>query len=301
MAVADIPLEYRGAILSLAYHAKVKLLAVGQMGDPDGRPCLTLWDPLAKKVVAIIEREASRHIWAVCFDYRGKYLLYSDNHSLFIYDIVSGEKRTLITDNGKIARIVSSTMVSRVAVSGKRVMVLDIDTEEVVWSLAGYEAQDDPACVEIFRNGRGVLVSGHNKATIEQIAVDSGAVIRTIAPAPTEVGGMSLGCNERVIVVSSRVPRGNFAWELEGGQRILPSVFNEQFGNSPSLCLHATERLLAMGALAGFVSLQPLDKIELAFHEKLHEGRVNQVIFGDDAKLFYSGGDDGTVKIIDLN
>ena len=270
MGVEKLPLTDKGPVLSLAYSERLRLLAIGQMGDSSGRPCLTLWDPYKRKRITVVEKEAYRNIWAICFDYRDKYLVYSDNHNLFRYDISSGEKRMLKIDNGKIARIVSSKSAPRMIVSGKQVLVLDIDTEEIFWKLDSYEdlaKTDDleikglpaewdvpdklsyfnePACTEIFGDGKNVLVSGHNKGNIEQIEVDTRKVVRTIFPAPVQAAWMSLGCNETVVAVSSRLPRANFLWELETGQRILPETFNEQSGSSSCLCLHSKERLLAI-------------------------------------------------------
>src|SRR6266567_6915462 len=139
MGVGKLPLTDKAPVLSLAYSERLGLLAIGQMGDSSGKASLTLWDPHKRKVIAIVEKEAYRNIWAMDFDYRDKYLVYSDNHNLFRYDISSGEKRVLKIDNGKIARIVSSKSGSRMIVSGKQVLVLDIDTAEIIWKLDSYE------------------------------------------------------------------------------------------------------------------------------------------------------------------
>jgi WD40 repeat protein len=99
--------------------------------------------------------------------------------------------------------------------------------------------------------------------------------------------------------VSSKIPYANFIWDLENGSRILPDLFNERFGGYSSLCLHPTLRWLASGSLVGFVSLQTIEDGRFILSEQLHAGRISQVIFCGDSKRIVSGGEDGTVHLIE--
>ncbi|RNI33809.1 hypothetical protein EFY79_17620 [Hanamia caeni] len=324
MKANNLPLPNGSPILSLAYNSELNMLAVGQMGDSKNKPNLSLWNPFEKKVIKIIEENAYQNIWALCFSYQGKHLVYSDKTKLFIYDISSDKKHEFKTDNSKIIRIISSKASPMIIVTGKYVEVIDIDSGENIWKFKGYQAEsqtknleiqklpaewkiktetlsyvNEPATVEIFDDGESVLIGGHNKAQIQQIEISSGKIIKEIFPAPIQGYFMSLGCNETVLAISSKIPYANYLWELETEKRILPEIFNERFGGYSSLCLHPKKRLLLSGSLAGFVSMQKLDDGGFIFSEKLHDGRVSQVAFSNVSKTFFSAGDDGKVRIIE--
>lgn len=314
----------KSPILSLAYSSRLKMLAIGQMGNSVKIPSLSLWRSSNRKVASATDTDAYGNIWAICFDFRDKYLIFSNNSKLFCLDIESKQKRELKIDNGQIRTLISSKTSPRVIVSGKHVEVLDIDTGKSIWKSKGYEAGtltkdlqiqglppewtrvgdklsfvNEPATIAMFSNGEAMLIGGHNKGNIEQVEVGTDRVVKTISPAPLQAYMMSLGCNETVLAVSSKIPYANFVWELDSGKRMAPEIFNERFGGYSSLCLHSTERLMASGSLVGFVSVQDLDSGGFAFSERLHSGRVSQVLFTDKATI-YSGGDDGEVRIVDV-
>ncbi len=323
MRAEALPTPNKSPILSLAYSSRLKMLAIGQMGNSINAPSLSLWSSSNKRVVNVIDTDTYGNIWALCFDYRDKYLIFSNNSNLFCLDVESKQKRELKIDNGKIRTLISSKTSPRVIVSGKHVEVLDIDTGKSIWKSNGYEAGaqtrdlqieglptewatvgdklsfvNEPATIAMFSNGEAMLIGGHNKGSIEQVEVGTGRVVKTISPAPLQAYMMSLGCNETVVAVSSKIPYANFVWELDSGKRMAPEIFNEQFGGYSSLCLHPTESLMASGSLVGFVSVQDLNAGGFTFSERLHSGRVSQVLFTDKATV-YSGGDDGEVRIVD--
>lgn len=272
----------------------------------------------------VIKTRSGENIGAMCFDYRDKYLMYSDRDKLFRLNVETTLKEEIETNIGTINSIVSSKTTSRVIVSGKRVEVLDVDTGQAVWTSSGYEAGtktndlrvqglpavwsragegfsffNESAAVSILGDGETLLLGGHNKGNIEQIEIGTGRVVKTIFPAPLQAQVMSLGCKETILAVSARVPSANFVWDFGSGTRILPALFNEQFGGYSSLCLHPTERLIVSGSSVGFVSVQDLNTGAFAYSEQLHRGRAGCVLFAENPTIVFSGGDDGTVRIIE--
>jgi WD40 repeat protein len=318
---SSLPIAYKSPVLSLAYSSSRQMLAIGQMESSKGNATLCLWDT-KKEVVRIVE-DVFNNVGAVCFDNRDKFLFYSDQGKLVRYDIDSRQKQEFEIDNEKITKIIPSKS-KRMVVSGKYVQVLDIDTGKSIWKSEEYEAgsktknleleglpaewkssklthYNEAAVVEIFSDGKTILVGGHNKGNIEEIDVESGKVLRKIFPAPVQAYSMSLGCNESVLAVSSKIPYANFVWALESAQRMLPEIFNERFGGYSSLYLHPTERLMVSGSLVGFVSVQNLENGKFLFSKKLHDARVSQVLFSDKSNTVFSASDDGEVKISEFN
>lgn len=149
MRIEKSGLVNKDPVLSLAYNSSQKILAIGQMGDTVNSPCLTLWKVFEKNSKKVIERNAYRNIWAVCFDYSGKYLMYSDNSKLPLLDIESGKKSELVVDNNKITKIISFKSSPKIIVSCKHVQVVNIDTKEIIWKLEGYQAETKTVDLEI--------------------------------------------------------------------------------------------------------------------------------------------------------
>jgi WD40 repeat protein len=319
----QLKLIRKGPVLSLAYSTTLQLLAVGQMGDSVKKPSLSLWDLSNKKSILTLEDEPYSNVSAMCFDFSGRQLIYSCNDSLFILDINSREKQAIEGAPKKVNKIVSSLQKPRIVVSGVQTTVYDIESAQTIWRLEGYDAsamtenlavpalpsewkiksgslnfKNEPAIVQIFSDGQKILVGGHNKAKVEMIEVPTGKVLKEIFPAPVQAYWMSLGCDEEVLAVSSKIPYANFIWDLESGSRILPNLFNERYGGYSSLCLHPTKKWLASGTLVGFVSLQSLEDGRFILSEQLHAGRASQVIFCGNSNTIVSGGEDGTVHLI---
>lgn len=311
-------------VLSLAYNARRDILAVGQMGAAEDNTILSLWNPSKKTEIQVIESNAYNGILAACFDYRDKYLLYSDNSKFFVFDIDLNQKHVLKTENEKITKIVSAKSAPIIVVSGKNVEIFDIDSGRSIWKLEDYHGGsktknltipdlpkkwdsanmsfvNEAATIEISNDGETVLIGGHNKGCIEEININSMRVVSKLFPAPIQSYVMSLGCNETTLAVSAKIPYANFIWDLKSGQRLLPDVFNERFGGYSSLCLHPTRRLLASGSLVGFVSVQNLEDGSFVFSEQLHRGRVSQVLFAGDSNRIFSGGEDGDVRVIEFD
>jgi WD40 repeat protein len=325
MKLEKIPLVSKAPVLCLAYNSDQGILAVGQLSDSNKRPCLSLWNLSSRKSIQLVEDNIQGSIWAMSFDYTGRRLIYSDNTHLFILEVSSNRKQAIEGDHKRINSIVSSMKSPRVIVSGARTEVLNIETGEQLWNLTGYHGFDTtenleiqelphdwniseqlnfknaPAAVEILRTGEIILVGGHNKGTIEMIEISDGRLLKTIRPAPIQTYWMSLGCNETVLAVSSKIPYASFLWSLENGERILPDLFNERFGGYSSICLHSTKRLMASGSLVGFVSLRDLDNGNFLFSEQLHESRVSQIILSERTNTIFSGGEDGEVRIIEFD
>lgn len=324
MKANNLKMESQCPVLSLAYSSRRDILAVGQMGDAENNTTLGLWNPSKRKEIQVLERDAYKSILACCFDHREKYLLYSDNSQLFRFDIDSNQKQILKTENEKIERIVSAKSAPIVVVSGKFVEIFNIDSGNEIWRLDGYRKGtktkeltisdlpkkwnsinltfvNEAASVEISNDGEFILIGGHNKGYVEELNINSKEVLNKIYPAPIQSYTMSLGCHETTLAVSSKIPYANFVWDLESGNRILPDIFNERFGGYSSLCLHPTRRLLASGSLVGFVALQNLEDGSFVFSEQLHNSRVSQVIFASDSNKIFSGGEDGTVQVIEFD
>jgi len=311
-------------VMSLAYNSTRDILAIGQMGSAEDDTILSLWNPSKKTEIQVIESSASKSIFAACFDYRDKFLLYSDNSKFFVFDIDLNQKHVLDTDNEKITKIASAKSTPIIVVSGKNVEIFNIDSGKSIWKLDDYHGGsktknftisnlpekwgganlnfiNEAATVEIFNDGQTVLIGGHNKGCIEEINISSMTVTNKIFPAPIQSYAMSLGCKETTLAVSSKIPYANFIWNLESGQRLLPDIFNERFGGYSSLCLHPTRRFLASGSLVGFVSVQNLEDGSFVFSEQLHQGRVSQVLFAGDSNKIFSGGEDGDVRFIEFD
>lgn len=295
------------------------------MGSAEKKPSLSLWDVSTKNMVHLLEDEPYTSVVAMNFDYTGKLLVYSTNDDIFMFDVEGGQREQLLEMPARITKIVSSGTTPRIAISGQQTSVYETQANKTLWSLEDYEGfgiteglvipdlprdwrikieaygfKNEPAVIAISSDGNHIFLGGHNKGTIEKIDVNSGAVVNEIFPAPLQAFTMSLGCTEKVLAVSSKIPHASFLWDLESGSRILPQLFSERFGGYSSLCLHHTKRLLASGTRVGFVSLKSLEDGKPLFSEQLHEGPVSQVIFGENVKKIFSAGDDGSVHIIDI-
>jgi WD40 repeat protein len=323
MQRTQLILKNKSPVFCIAHSPTHKLLAVGQMGDNVENASLSLWDYEKGKQVDIIEKAPFQNINSVCFDYSEKYLVYTANDKLIRYDI-SNHKKLAFPDTIKnISKIVSSETPAMI-VSGKTTCVLSVDSMETTWRLpeytggvniAGAETSGFPeewrmkisekkldyttgqAIVEIFGNGETVIIGGHNQSRIQLLNTRSNEIIKEIPDGPLLGNCMSLGCQESILAVSSRIPDANFLWELKSGKRILPDIFNVRFGGYPSVCVHPTKKFIATGSLVGYVSLQNLDDGKFFYSEKLHTNKVNQVVLSNEGIIF-SGSDDGEVKII---
>jgi WD40 repeat protein len=324
MRSTSLPIANKMPVLSFGYSPSLKLLAISQIPDTRTNTTLSIWDVVTRKEVDIIEGNAKNSAGVACFDYRNKFLIYSDREKIFAYNITSRKKHELGMNHENVVRIVSSKSSGRIAISGKHVEVLDIDTGESIWKSEEYKAGEktnylaveglpvewnsskltyynEPAVIDILDDGKRILLGGHNKGNIEDIDIESGKVLKRIFPAPMQAYTMSLGFNETILAVSSKIPYANFVWHLESGKRILPEIFNERFGGYSSLNIHPSEKLMVSGSLVGYVSVQNLENGNFIFSKKLHGARVSQVLFSDKLNTVFSASDDGDVRISDLD
>jgi WD40 repeat protein len=57
--------------------------------------------------------------------------------------------------------------------------------------------------------------------------------------------------------------------------------------------------VIALGATSGYLVLVDLATDKYLFAEKLHDGRVWDLVFSDDGTTLATAGDDGVIRILD--
>jgi WD40 repeat protein len=297
MTFEPLPFQYNSPVICIAHSLKHKLLAVGQIGRVKENPTVTLWRYEEKQQMKIVETGESRNISALSFVGEDNYLVYSVNGKLMRYSIAD-EKKTEVLDDVEINCNVANSKTSRIILSGHDIRVVDVDSLKTIWHLniPEKETMSEPPVVEMFEDGKIVIVNGHNKNMVQCFNIESNEITRDIKDGPLESICMSLGCKEQVLGISSKAPKGNWLWDLNTGQRILPDIFNDRIGGYTSICLHPTKKVLASGSFVGFVALQELTEGKFIFSERIHKSRVSQLLITEDGVIF-SCGEDGSVFI----
>lgn len=304
--------------MCLALHASSGLLAVGQQGGEAGTPNLTLWQLADGSLQAQVEAVPDDYVDDVAFSDQGILYYYIRATGLNAYDPVRGEQDWKGRQVSDVRRLSCSGDGQRLLVSGRRTTLWQVDMEQIVWQLAGYEASgltdqmphvegcwkqslqggyDKQPALAAFAADDRVIVTGHNRAQVEVFEVDTGQVMQRMACGPLQAAFLLVSPDEGLLGIVGRVPRGVWLWDLVSGERRLPATFDGSHTAAICLAHHRRRRLLLTGSSVGFLNTYELDTGRLVNSVQRHAGAIRRIVVHEEQDLLISGGDDGRVLI----
>jgi WD40 repeat protein len=95
--------------------------------------------------------------------------------------------------------------------------------------------------------------------------------------------------------------KGCTVWDLDRQATVGEIFCNPGQNNNFCLDLHPRLPFIAFGTFAGYVVLVNLEKNDLTYMEKLHEGQIWDIVFSPDGDHLFVAGDDGVLWRIEMS
>lgn len=184
----------------------------------------------------------------------------------------------------------------RAVVFGDKVEVLDTTTGASVWNVSEAHHHLAAEAVVISADGTRLAVAGWDGGQVALLDVDSRRLVKVIA-SWTYPGTRGLALDASGRYLSLVGTGGSAAWELEGATRVATEELGEQRTAYTCQAFHPRLPLLVVGTRAGYVTVIDLETSACQYAEKVHEGRLWDVVVSDDGRRVASVGDEGDVYL----
>jgi WD40 repeat protein len=278
------------------------------------------------ETVKIIEKYNDNSIYSLAFTADSAYLLFSkDDYVVHVMDI---RERKLVNaiETSYNRKIIASISSNKVVFSGRYLEAWDIDTEELLFKLEHYEAfkiikanktidnvswiNKDPdiasfvaepaaACFST-KDDNKIYYAGANDPVLSVLNLKTGKTKVVIDDGVLQAKELKVSQGDKYIAVSSRLPQGDFVWDLGTGKRVATSLISDKYNSGSVLDFHPDIPMLAFGSHAGFLTIVDLIKEEVYYSEKIHDASINQIQFIEKGIKVITAADDGRVIITEL-
>lgn len=321
-----LELKNKRSVGSLAVSPDGKWLAVGNLGNMKGEPCLTIWDTSSWNCVAEAETEVNIHITSVSFNQHSDTLAYviATAHTIRFFDLKTMKVKKAAVKADVTASVCYARSKDLLLVTGPVVKALDADNK-VIWTYDDYKAgktinkkeaaqlkdflnpvEDDvdftkaPAAAVFCNQDTAVMVTGNLNNKFSVFDIHSGKLTEQFPGGVLQATQMITDPAEKYVYLISAIPDANLLYSQKKMKKLLPELLNEDFGSLPSVGFHPSSKYFATGSMGGDVSLRDLKEGGFLFDKALHKGKVYAIAFTRDGKLLVSGGKDGQVILTDI-
>jgi len=321
-----LELKNKRSVGSLAVSPDGKWLAVGNLGNMKGEPCLTIWDTGSWECVAEVETDVNIHITSVSFNQHSDTLAYviATGNTIHFFDL-----KTMKVKKGSVKADISSTVCyarskDLLLVTGPAVRVLDADNK-VVWTYDDYKAgktiskkeaaqlkdflnpeEEDvdftkaPAAAVFCNEDNAVMITGNLDNKFSVFDIQTGKLTAQFPGGVLQASHMTTDPAEKYVYLIAAIPDANLLYSQKKMKPLLPELLNADFGSLPSVGFHPSSKYFATGSNGGDVSLRDIKEGSFLFDKALHKGKVYAIAFTKDGKLLISGAKDGQVILTDI-
>ena len=322
-----LELKNKRGVHSLAVSPDGKWLAVGNLGNMKGEPCLSIWDTGSWECVAEAETDVNRHITSISFNQHSDTLAYviaTGNSTIRFFDL----KMMKVKRGGIKADVTTSVCYARskdlLLVTGQVAKVLDADNE-AVWTYDGYKAgkainkqeaallkdfinpeeedvgyTKEPAAAVFCNDDTAVMITGNLDRKFSVFDIQTGKLTEQFPGGVFQAASMATDPAEKYVYLIARIPDASLLWSRKKMKKVLPELLNENFDGLPSVGFHPSSKFFATGSHGGDVSFRDIKEGKFLFDKNLHKGTVYAIAFTKDGKLLISGGKDGQVLLTDI-
>lgn len=318
----EIKLKGKGGVSAFDVSHDGKFLAVAQHGLKKNDALLSLLDASTYKLLGVLEKFDENSLHALAFDKDGHLLYSKDNYAVHVLDVQTGE--TVNSVNTRYNRGIIASRYSHKAISlGSYLEVFDVDREELLFRLDGYEAFQitepgkisgnvswldkkpnfdsfiaaPPVACFSTQNDNRVYFTGVNTTSIIGVDLETRQTETLIPDGVLQAKEIKISSADRYLAVSSQMPQGDFVWEIPSGKRVAPSLISDKYRSSSAFGFHPTAPVLASGSRVGYLTIIDLEKEEILYSENIHGAAINQVQFIENGARVLTAGSDGKLKV----
>jgi|GEM_PF-3648468 len=294
-----LPLKSKAPITSLAISPDGKWLAVGQ-DDKDDLPALTIWDTVAWKWVADVEKDRIR---SLSFSRDSNSLAYATRNKVGFFNLGAMQLKDSVTAPD-VEYVCYGRTRDLLLMAGRTVRVLNAPENKELWTYDDYTADfynAFPAAAVFYQNDSSVMITGIGDTKFSVFDLQTGKMTAQFPGGVKRAYGMVTDNTEKYLWVKSRPPRiANFFWKLDTMTSHLEKDFNEENAISYAICFHPSSRFFAAGNRVGFLGIHDNKTGEMGFHERIHKGTIEAMTFSSDGSLLISGDIRGKVLVTDM-
>jgi WD40 repeat protein len=250
---------------------------------------------------------------------------FSDEEGVKIWNWKSNRLESFLLNGENISNIDISNDDKYILSSGMETRVWEISDQSISWQLMDYNAFELTESIDVsqfsreftyrqfdssifsyvnqpafgvFVNGNSFIIGGINSGKLHIGNSTNLDWSSEIEGGPLQIYSGAIGCNNSILAIASKLPRGTFVWNLHSKQRVFCERFNEEYEGITSIAVHPSKPIIALGSLVGFVSVRNLLLDHYLFLEKIHEGPTRILNFSPNGDLLASGGEDGRVVVL---
>ncbi|MBD2767789.1 hypothetical protein IC235_07775 [Hymenobacter sp. BT664] len=299
--------------LSHDFDSYETFLAVRNDVDIPDQPKISLLSINNGQHLATINLTGERPGTKLNFINRSPLLIYHVYEGIQLYDCRAKEIVATIPFRD-IGGLVKTSMESRVVFYGgsdQTVQVWDVLKKEQVWQLPGHESDYRDwtyfySAADISADGEKVAVIRTGSQKILVYDIETSALLHTILQAPFAGSEISWSLDTNYLAIRGEESknesdeRKRFVWSLKTQELIAQENFESPSDNCSAIAFHPSSNYLATGYVNGRIALESLECKRTIFSDFTHIGQVESIVFTNDGKRMISGGEDGTVTIVNL-
>ena len=280
-------------------------ILIGQDSDGGRTANLTLWSLDSLTLQSELSRSDAELILMARFSPSGESVAYVDSSlQPRILDLHSGSVAVLEVEDSAVQWLSFARHRGRLVLSGDKVEVWDAGMREIVW-----KAPDQPslgrgeelftAVADLSPDGSTVAICRPGEEAVRLYDIDSGELMMILHDAPPAARWLNFDPKGNYLAIIERRSHGIFLWDLRTRARHLAWRFDASTEAYWCLRFHPDGRHLGLGMLSGYVELVELEGGQTVWDQRIHAGRVWDVAFTADGSGMASGGDDGSVYLLD--
>lgn len=293
-----------GVIETLDISHDGKLIFVGQQGDSYGNMSLSVWSMDDFELKLIIENDIDIEINIIRILSDNNTIAYiKDYREICFYNLELSKRLDFRISDENTLWLSASKESQRMVVSGTTLDVWDVQKMEKVWTHPDYtvsnEYSNKPIVAGLSPDGNTVITVGHNSKHANIYDIAKRMFIKNLDNGPMQARWAKFSNKLDYFAAMEYFSKGIYIWNLESGESLFPDIFNQEEG-CWAAAFHPNGEYIAVGYLVGIFAIFSLKDGEIAFWQDAHEGRIWELAFTPDGKRLISGGEDGVVRIWDM-
>lgn len=300
-----LPLPNETAVQTIDICPDGARILIGQDSDGGRTANLTIWSLENLTLQSEISRSDSELILMARFSPAGDSVAYVDSSLRpMIFDLHAGSVAPLEVEDPSIQWLSFARHRGRLVLSGETVQVWDTGMREFVWKApeqSSLDRSEEPftSVADLSPDGSVVAICRPGEDAVHLYDTDSGDVVMILRDAPSAARWLNFDPKGNYLAVIEHHSHGVILWDLRTRSRHLAWRFDASTEGYWSLRFHPDGRHIGLGMLSGYVEVVELDSGQTVWDQRVHAGRVWDVAFTVNGSHMVSGGDDGSVYLLE--
>ncbi len=301
----------KSPIESIACTPDSTTLAVGLAATENKTPTLALLDISSGEIIKVIEQSDNfnNSVWKLIIDQTGRYLIYlkqiynGDNrYNLVSYNMETGEKSIImdVENNDKYKGfIVTPDNKLSIGIDNK-IQKWDIANKCIIEEINIIEEKNisDPRCytsLSYSSDNKLIAIGGIRSEEILIYDIERKTITNRIGLKIRFPKKIYFTNNNKHLFIADYWQKGFFAWDFDKSEYYLSETYNEDMELISCFDIH--NELSVIGMKTSVVRILKTMEGKTLFRDKLHSGRVNDVIITPDNSKIVSAGEDGQIIV----